>query len=141
MESLERFVMLATSNDITRAAVDHGHVSARQGSGCNWLFAVGDTVAAVVGGRGLMRETGWTSILSGRGGDTDIAHGAASVGSLQCCCLLQHGQYGLIKTCVCIGVAGATAVLDAACLLCEISSSACAVSFGISHPVHATMAR
>jgi hypothetical protein len=27
MESLERFVMLATSNDITRAAVDHGHVS------------------------------------------------------------------------------------------------------------------
>lgn len=26
MESLERFVMLATSNDITRAAVDHGHV-------------------------------------------------------------------------------------------------------------------
>lgn len=28
MESLERFVMLATSNDITRAAVDHGHVRA-----------------------------------------------------------------------------------------------------------------
>jgi hypothetical protein len=27
MESLERFVMLATSNDITRAAIDHGHVS------------------------------------------------------------------------------------------------------------------
>jgi hypothetical protein len=27
MESLERFVMLATSNDITRAALDHGHVS------------------------------------------------------------------------------------------------------------------
>eukprot|EP00775_Hariotina_reticulata_P011497 gene11497-11640_t len=26
MESLERFVMLATANDITRAAVDHGHV-------------------------------------------------------------------------------------------------------------------
>uniref|UniRef100_A0A383VRY6 AI-2E family transporter n=1 Tax=Tetradesmus obliquus TaxID=3088 RepID=A0A383VRY6_TETOB len=26
MESLERFVMLATSNDITRAAIDHGHV-------------------------------------------------------------------------------------------------------------------
>lgn len=31
MESLERFVMLATSNDITRAAVDHGHVSGTQG--------------------------------------------------------------------------------------------------------------
>lgn len=26
MESLERFVMLATSSDITRAAIDHGHV-------------------------------------------------------------------------------------------------------------------
>lgn len=28
MESLERFVMLATSNDITRVQLDHGHVSA-----------------------------------------------------------------------------------------------------------------
>jgi hypothetical protein len=33
MESLERFVMLATSNDITRAAVDHGHVSGGVGVG------------------------------------------------------------------------------------------------------------
>jgi hypothetical protein len=31
MEAVERIVLLSTSNDITRAAVDHGHVRARGG--------------------------------------------------------------------------------------------------------------
>jgi hypothetical protein len=33
MEAVERIVLLSTSNDITRAAVDHGHVSGPMGGG------------------------------------------------------------------------------------------------------------
>lgn len=46
MESLERFVMLATSNDITRAAVDHGHVSCW--CSCSVVVAICALVARAV---------------------------------------------------------------------------------------------
>lgn len=45
MESLERFVMLATSNDITRVQLDHGHVSHH--SRCQLVLAFGSELQHV----------------------------------------------------------------------------------------------
>jgi hypothetical protein len=58
MEAIERVVLLATANDITRAAVDHGHVSGRRGA----KGAAGEARGGLVGPRAWGNDSGGLAV-------------------------------------------------------------------------------
>ncbi len=69
MESLERFVMLATSNDITGAALDHGHVSKHTAAMITataagaTVTAAQESLSAVTGAAVPLGAVAWAAVV------------------------------------------------------------------------------
>ncbi|KIY99566.1 hypothetical protein MNEG_8395 [Monoraphidium neglectum] len=79
MEAIERVVLLATANDITRAAVDHGHVSGRRGA----KGAAGEARGGLVGPRAWGNDSGGLAVTEEWTAERSVQLGLAVSGMLK----------------------------------------------------------